>query len=197
MARPCSHCGGAGRVITDPCPDCRGAGIVNTEGTLAVKVPAGVDTGTRLRMSGEGEASDTGAQPGDLYVVLHVKEHALFQREETDILCEVPVSFVEAALGASIEVPTLEGKVKVKIPAATQSGKVLGLKERESRSSMDTVEGPTRAHRGGDSRQLTREQKRCSRSLPRSLARHLSPRQELQSARAVRQRAQRARAHPW
>ncbi|MBI5545595.1 MAG: molecular chaperone DnaJ [Deltaproteobacteria bacterium] len=128
IARPCSHCNGTGRVVTDPCPTCRGAGKVNAEATLTVKVPPGVDTGTRLRLTGEGEPGDNGTSPGDLYVVLHVREHPLFQREENDLLCEVPISFVDAALGSSVDVPTLEGKVKVKIPPGTQSGKVLRLK---------------------------------------------------------------------
>lgn len=130
VARPCTQCGGAGRVITDPCPTCRGQGKTHSEMSLTVKVPPGVDTGTRLRLSGEGEPGDDGGPPGDLYVVIHVREHPLFQREENDILCEVPISFVDAALGASVDVPTLEGRVKMKIPAGTQSGKVLRLKGR-------------------------------------------------------------------
>ncbi|HEY3450150.1 MAG TPA: molecular chaperone DnaJ [Myxococcales bacterium] len=128
IARPCSQCGGTGRTITDPCPTCRGEGRTEAKVSLTVKIPAGVDTGTRLRLAGEGEPGDDGAPPGDLYVVVHVREHPLFQREENDLLCEVPISFVEAALGSSIDVPTLEGKVKMKIPAGTQSGKVLRLK---------------------------------------------------------------------
>lgn len=128
IARPCSHCGGAGRIVTDPCPTCRGQGRTEAEASLTVKVPPGVDTGTRLRLTGEGEPAEDGGMPGDLYVVLHVKEHPLFQREDNDILCEVPISFVDASLGAAIDVPTLDGKVKVKIPAGTQSGKVLRLK---------------------------------------------------------------------
>jgi molecular chaperone DnaJ len=128
IARPCSSCGGTGRMVTDPCPGCRGHGRIDAEASLTVKIPPGVDTGTRLRLAGEGEPGEEGGPPGDLYVVMHVHEHPLFQREENDILCEVPISFVEAALGASVDVPTLEGKVKLKIAAGTQSGKVLRLK---------------------------------------------------------------------
>ena len=130
ISRPCSHCSGTGRVVGDPCGSCRGAGKVDAQASLTVKVPAGVDGGTRLRVAGEGIPGDSGGPPGDLYVVLSVKEHPIFQREENDILCEVPISFPEAALGASIDVPTLEGKMKLKIPAGTQSGKVIRLKHK-------------------------------------------------------------------
>jgi molecular chaperone DnaJ len=128
MSRPCSQCGGVGRVIADPCPRCRGRGKVDSEATLTVRVPPGVDTGTRLRLSGEGEPGDNAGPPGDLFVVLHVREHPLFQREDSDILCEVPISFTDAALGASIDVPTLDGKLKMKIPQGTQSGKIFRLR---------------------------------------------------------------------
>jgi molecular chaperone DnaJ len=130
ISRPCSHCDGTGRVIPHPCPACRGHGKVEAEATLTVKVPPGVDTGTRLRLTNEGEPGDTGGPPGDLYVVIQVREHPIFHREEDEILCEVPISFVDAALGTTIEVPTLDGKVKMKIPAGTQSGKVFRLKGR-------------------------------------------------------------------
>jgi molecular chaperone DnaJ len=95
---------------------------------LNVKVPPGVDTGTRLKLTGEGESGERGGPPGDLYVVVHVQEHPIFVREDTEVICEVPISFTQAALGAQIEVPTLDGKVKMKIPAGTQSGKVFRLK---------------------------------------------------------------------
>ena len=93
-----------------------------------MKIPAGVDTGTRVRLSGEGEPGEHGGPPGDLYVVVHVREHPIFVREEYEVLCEVPISFTQAALGAQIDVPTLDGKVKMKIPAGTQTGKVFRLK---------------------------------------------------------------------
>jgi molecular chaperone DnaJ len=129
IARTCHHCGGSGRIIADKCTACGGAGAVREQATVDVKVPAGVDTGTRLKLSGEGEpAPQPGAQPGDLYVVIQVKEHPIFRREETEVVCEMPIAFTQAALGAQIDVPTLDGPVKLKIPAGTQSGKVFRLR---------------------------------------------------------------------
>jgi molecular chaperone DnaJ len=128
VARPCNRCGGAGQVIADPCKACGGRGKVSSEIALTVKIPPGADTGTRLRLAGEGEPGDHGGPPGDLYVVLHVKEHPIFSREDTEILCEVPISFVQAALGGMVDVPTLEGRHSLKVPAGTQSGKVIRLK---------------------------------------------------------------------
>ena len=128
ISRTCGQCQGTGKVITDPCTTCRGAGKVESESVLSVKVPAGVDTGTRLKLSGEGEPGERGGPSGDLYVVVSVREHPIFVREDTEVICEVPVSFTQAALGAQIEVPTLDGKVKMKVPAGTQSGKVFRLR---------------------------------------------------------------------
>lgn len=126
--RPCDACHGAGEVIEDHCRDCHGAGRVETMQNIQVAVPPGVEDGSRLRLSGEGEAGVAGGGPGDLYVVISVKSHPLFERDGTDLHCEIPVPFVTAALGGEIEVPTLEGKVKTKIPEATQSGKLLRLR---------------------------------------------------------------------
>ena len=117
-------------MATTPCGRCRGAGRYESESKLSVKIPPGVDNGTRVRLVGEGEPGEQGGPPGDLYVVAHVKEHPLFVREDAEVLCEVPVSFVQAALGAHVEVPTLEGMVKMRIPAGTQSGKVFRLKHK-------------------------------------------------------------------
>ena len=128
VSRPCSTCGGSGQTATTPCTHCRGAGKVDGQTTLTVKIPPGVDTGTRVRVAGEGEPGEHGGPPGDLYVVIHVKDHPIFVREDTEVLCEVPVSFVQAALGAQIDVPTLDGKHRMKIPAGTQSGKVFRVK---------------------------------------------------------------------
>jgi len=129
MARTCHHCGGSGRVIAEKCPSCGGQGQVREDANVEVKVPAGVDTGTRLKLSGEGEpAPAPGAQPGDLYVVVQVREHPIFRREDTEVVCEMPISFSQAALGAQIDVPTLDGPVKMKVPAGTQSGKVFRLR---------------------------------------------------------------------
>lgn len=126
--RPCDACGGAGEVIKDHCTDCRGSGRVETMSTIHVKVPLGVEDGSRLRLSREGEAGIAGGEPGDLYVVISVRPHPLFERDGTDLHCEVPVPFVTAALGGEVEIPTLEGKVTTTIPEGTQSGKVLRLR---------------------------------------------------------------------
>src|SRR5581483_5518032 len=128
IAKTCGNCGGQGTIITDPCPACEGTGSVRRTYTVNIKVPAGVDTGSRLKLRGEGEAGSPGAPPGDLYVLLEVRDHPIFVREGTDIVCEVPVSFPQAALGAELEVPTLDGTARVKIPPGTQSGHVIRLK---------------------------------------------------------------------
>ena len=128
IARTCHHCGGSGRVIVERCETCNGAGAVREQATIEVKIPAGVDTGTRIKVTGQGEAAPGGGTSGDLYVIVQVREHPIFKREETEILCEVPLSFTQAALGATIDVPTLDGPAKLKIPLGTQSGKVFRLK---------------------------------------------------------------------
>jgi molecular chaperone DnaJ len=131
IARTCHHCGGAGKVIAEKCPSCGGAGATRDEVEVEVKIPPGVDTGTRVRSSGDGEPSPVpGGQPGDLYVVIDVKEHALFRREGNELVCEMPVSFTQAALGATIEVPTLDGPHPLKLPAGTQTGATLRVKGR-------------------------------------------------------------------
>jgi len=126
--RPCDVCGGAGEVIQNPCTDCRGTGRVEGQQTITVTVPPGVDDGARLRIAGEGEAGIAGGPPGDLYVVMRLREHPLFERDGTDLQIEVPIPFVQAALGAEIEVPTLDGRVQLQIPEGTQSGRVLRLR---------------------------------------------------------------------
>jgi molecular chaperone DnaJ len=129
IARTCHHCQGQGRVIVDRCAACGGAGATREQATVEVKVPPGVDTGTRLKLGGEGEPAPVpGGAPGDLYVVVQVREHPVFRREDTEILCDMPISFAQAALGTSIEVPTLDGPAKLKIPGGTQTGKVFRLK---------------------------------------------------------------------
>ncbi|NNL65435.1 MAG: molecular chaperone DnaJ [Myxococcales bacterium] len=128
ISRPCDACAGAGEIIRERCTDCRGSGRVESEQTITVRVPPGVDDGARLRLQGEGEAGLAGGPPGDLYVVLSVKPHPLFARDGSDLLCEVPVPFVQAALGAEVEVPTIDGKVTVRIPEGTQSGKTIRLR---------------------------------------------------------------------
>lgn len=126
--RPCSRCKGEGKIISEPCKECRGKGTVKRNKKLKVKIPAGVDNGSRLRVSGEGEAGAKGGPSGDLYVYLYVKPHKFFERDGTTVLCEVPINIVQATLGADIKVPTLDGQVTMKIPEGTQPGKVLRLK---------------------------------------------------------------------
>jgi molecular chaperone DnaJ len=128
IAQTCSRCEGAGQIIERPCKSCHGAGRKEKASKVRLKIPPGVDTGARLRSSGNGEAGLRGGAPGDLYVVLHVKPHEIFQREGDDLLCEVPIQFVQAALGAEIEVPTLSGKAQIRIPAGTQTHTVFRLK---------------------------------------------------------------------
>lgn len=128
LQQACPHCEGTGQVIKDPCGTCHGQGRTQERKTLSVKVPAGVDNGDRIRLSGEGEAGDRGAPSGDLYVQIGVKEHPLFVREDNNLYCEVPISFVTSTLGGSLEVPTLDGKVKLTIPAETQTGKMFKLR---------------------------------------------------------------------
>ena len=123
IARTCHNCQGSGQVIQEKCAACGGAGAVREQARVSVKIPPGVDTGTRVRSSGDGEPAPVpGGQPGDLYVVIQQKDHSIFQRQGTEILCEVPISFVQAALGGNIEVPTLDGPYKLKLSAGTQTG---------------------------------------------------------------------------
>ena len=128
VQRPCPACRGQGQIISDPCGDCRGAGVQEEVKNLAVKVPPGVDTGDRIRLSGEGEIGPRGGPPGDLFVQVAVREHALFTREGRHLFCEVPISFPDAALGGELEVPTLDGRVKLRIPEETQSGRLFRLR---------------------------------------------------------------------
>ncbi len=128
--RTCPRCHGTGKIVTHPCKDCHGTGRVKKKRTLTVKIPAGVDNGSRLRVSGEGEAGIRGGRAGDLYVYLYVKPHKFFDRDGTTVSCEVPISIVQATLGAEIEVPTLYGKVSVKVPEGTQPGRVLRLRDK-------------------------------------------------------------------
>jgi molecular chaperone DnaJ len=130
ITRPCNVCEGSGQVIVHPCSDCRGSGRVQKITKIVVKIPAGMDTGQKLRLTGEGEAGERGSPSGDLYVTVRVLPHDFFTREGADIICEVPIRFSHAVLGTEIEVPTLEGKVKLKITAGTQSHKILRLKNK-------------------------------------------------------------------
>ncbi len=128
VQQPCPTCGGRGQTIAKPCKSCRGNGRVQSEKTLQVKIPAGVDNGDRIRLQGEGEAGPGGAPAGDLYVEVHVREHEIFQRDGDDLYCEVPIRFSQAALGADIVVPTLQGEALIKVPVETQTGKLFRLR---------------------------------------------------------------------
>ncbi len=126
----CPSCHGTGQIVREHCPDCRGAGYVPVEVSRKVDIPAGVDTGARLRLNGEGEPSPQGGQPGDCYCFVEVAEHALFQRDGAHLICQFPISYTQAALGAEIDVPTIDGKDKLTIPPGTQSGDVFRLRGR-------------------------------------------------------------------
>jgi molecular chaperone DnaJ len=130
VLQTCPRCKGRGTIIKDPCPKCSGHGRMRAGKRLSVKVPAGVDTGDRIRLAGEGEAGRNGGPAGDLYVEIVVREHPIFERDHAHLSCEVPVSFVTAALGGSVEVPTLEGQASIKVPTGTQSGRVFRLREK-------------------------------------------------------------------
>jgi molecular chaperone DnaJ len=128
ISRTCSACQGTGRIIRHPCGECRGSGRVQREKVMEIRIPAGVEHGTRLRVAGEGEAGYNNGPPGDLYVVIMVNEHPVFKRQGDDIYCEIPITFPQAALGTEITVPTLEGEQKLRIPEGTQSGTVFRLR---------------------------------------------------------------------
>jgi len=130
LARTCNVCSGSGEVVKNPCTDCSGSGLRLKESKLKVKVPAGVDHGQRLKMRGEGEAGAGGGPNGDLYVQISIEEHPVFQRQDHEVVCEVPITFSAATLGTEIEVPSLDGKIKLKIPPGTPSGKVFRIKSK-------------------------------------------------------------------
>jgi molecular chaperone DnaJ len=178
--RTCQACGGDGKRITHPCNECHGAGQVRVRRKIHVKIPAGVDTGNRIRIPGAGEAGEKGAKPGDLYVVVHVREHEFFRREGQDVYCEVPISFVQAALGDEIEVETLDGRVRLRIPEGTQSGTSFRLRGR----GIPFVHSDRR----GDQhvrvnvitpRQLTEKQKELLRQLGKELG--VNPQEQTRS----------------
>lgn len=128
IQQTCPACRGSGKVVEQPCGDCQGRGRVQKSKTLAVKVPAGVDNGDRIRLTGEGEAGQNGGPPGDLYVEIRVRAHPIFERDGADLQCTIPISFATAVLGGQVEVPTLQGEVNLRIPPETQSGKVFRLR---------------------------------------------------------------------
>jgi molecular chaperone DnaJ len=141
IQQPCPQCRGNGTIVNDPCSNCQGQGRVRENKSISVKIPPGVDTGDRIRLTGEGEAGEKGGPPGDLYVHIIVKDHPIFTRDGTNLHCDVPISFTMAALGGDIEVPTLDGKVSLKIPAETQSGKLFRLRGKGVRSVRASNKG--------------------------------------------------------
>ena len=170
VARPCPNCRGTGKTIAKPCQTCRGAGRLARERKLTVKIPAGISTGQRLRLYGEGEHGSAGGPPGDLYVVVHVQEHPFFQREGDDLYCELPISFPTLALGGTVKVPTLNGPQDLDIPAATQPGERFRLRHK----GMPNVSG--RGHgdlhviaRASVPKKLTKEQKQLLEELAKTL----------------------------
>jgi molecular chaperone DnaJ len=128
VSRTCSHCRGAGEIIASPCGDCQGTGMIKDKTSLKIRIPAGIDDGSRLRIMGEGEAGDVGMPRGDLYVITRIRKHEFFGREKNDLFCEIPLSFSQAALGARIEIPTFDGNEILKVPAGVQTGETFRLK---------------------------------------------------------------------
>ena len=141
IQQACPQCRGKGQIIEEACPHCRGRGRLQEDKTLSVKVPPGVDTGDRIRLAGEGERGEPGGTPGDLYVQVQVQEHAIFTRENSHLFCEVPIGFVTAALGGDMEVPTLDGKVNLEIPAGTQTGKMFRIRGKGVKPVRDSEVG--------------------------------------------------------
>ncbi len=146
VQQACPRCHGTGKMITTPCKPCNGQGRIKKHKTLSVKIPAGVDTDDRIRLSGEGELGVNGGPAGDLYVVVNLKAHAVFQRDHNDLHCEMPISFAAAALGGEIEIPTLDGKATIKIPAETQSGKQFRLRGKGIKGIRSSTHGDLHCH---------------------------------------------------
>jgi molecular chaperone DnaJ len=146
IQQTCQKCHGSGKTISDPCKTCDGVGRVKRQKTLAIKIPSGVDEGDRIRLSGEGEPGVNGGPPGDLYVQMTIKAHTVFQREGDDLHCEMPVSFATAALGGSVEIPTLDGAAEIKVPGETQSGRTFRLRGKGIKGVRSTHPGDLYCH---------------------------------------------------
>jgi molecular chaperone DnaJ len=146
IQQTCPRCHGSGKIVASPCATCDGAGRIRQHKTLSVKIPAGVDEGDRIRLSGEGEAGSNGGPPGDLYVVIHLKPHGVFTRDHNDLHCEMPVSYTAAALGGEIEIPTLDSQAKIKIPAGTQTGQMFRLRSKGIKGVRSSGHGDLICH---------------------------------------------------
>jgi molecular chaperone DnaJ len=146
IQQTCPRCHGTGKMVASPCASCSGAGRIKRHKTLSVKIPAGVDEGDRIRLSGEGEAGLNGGPPGDLYVVIHTRAHPVFQRDHNDLHCEMPISITAAALGGDIDIPTLDGYAKIKVPPETQTGKVFRLRGKGIKGVRATAPGDLLCH---------------------------------------------------
>jgi molecular chaperone DnaJ len=146
IQQTCPQCHGTGKIVADPCATCQGAGRIKTHKTLSVKIPAGVDQDDRVRLTGEGEAGTNGGPPGDLYVVVSLKPHQVFQRDGADLHCEMPISFATAAMGGELEIPTLDGHARLKIPPETQTGQVFRLRNKGIRPVRGSVTGDLYCH---------------------------------------------------
>lgn len=169
VQQTCPKCHGSGKMIKDPCPTCHGAGRTKQNKTLSVKIPAGVDEGDRIRLTGEGEAGVNGGPTGDLYVVVHLKEHNVFQREGANLHCEMPISFSTAALGGEIEVPTLGGSARMKVPAETQTGAVFRLRGKGVKPLRQSEQGDLMVHMVVETPvKLTEQQKELLRQFETS-----------------------------
>ncbi len=170
ITRTCPACQGAGQMVRERCPECRGQGRIEREKIIELRIPPGVDTGTRLRVAGEGEHGPNGGSPGDLYVVLDVKEHAFFERRGADLYCTIPVSLTQAALGADLQVPGLQGDEKLKIPEGTQSGAVFRIKGKGLADPRGGGKGDLYYHvRVLTPTKLTREQRKMLEQLGATL----------------------------
>jgi molecular chaperone DnaJ len=166
VQQTCPNCEGTGKTIKDHCLDCRGSGRTEISKTLSVKIPSGVDEGDRIRLSGEGEAGLNGGPTGDLYVVVGLKPHAIFERDGANLHCEMPISFSTAALGGHLEVPTLDGNAKIKIPAETQTGATFRLKGKGVKPVRESNYGDLHCHVAIETPvKLTEEQKRLLSEL--------------------------------
>ena len=172
LQQTCPHCRGSGRIVRNPCDHCLGQGRVRRSKKLSVKIPPGVDTGDRIRLTGEGEAGRNGGPAGDLYVEVRVREHAIFERDGVHLSCEVPISFAVASLGGSVDVPTLDGHVSLKIPPETQSGRVFRLREKGVKSVRGNTRGDLFCRVAVETPvNLSNEQRALLRELDESLRR--------------------------